>query len=64
MGQAPGDMASVAVTGAEHQAFTNAWRKAIPYGAGTRGATPAQIEGAARQIYAGYPDILSALGLG
>jgi RHS repeat-associated protein len=64
MGQSAGDMASVAVTQAEHQVFTNAWRQAIPYGEGTLNATPAQIEGAARQIYADYPDILSALGLG
>ena len=64
MGQAPRDMASVAVARAEHWVFTNAWRQAIPYGAGTRNATLAQIENAARQIYANYPDILSALGLG
>jgi hypothetical protein len=31
---------SVAVTPAEHQVFTNAWRQAIPYGAGTKAATP------------------------
>lgn len=63
MGQSVGDMASVAVTKAEHQAFTNAWRQAIPYGDGTANATPAQIRSAASQIYADYPDILSALGL-
>jgi len=63
MGKLVGDMASVAVTKAEHQAFTNAWRQAIPYGEGTANATPAQIRGAASQIYANYPDILSALGL-
>ena len=54
---------SVAVTQAEHQAFTNAWRSAIPYGAGTANATEAQIMNAARQIYADYPQILNALGL-
>ncbi len=48
----------------EHQVFTNAWRQAIPYGAGTRTASRAQIEGAARQIYSDYPEILRALGLG
>jgi hypothetical protein len=32
MGQNVGDMASIAVTDAEHQAFTNAWRTAIRYG--------------------------------
>ena len=61
----PKDMPSVAVTKSEHQVFTNAWRKAIPYGAnGTGMATGAQIDGAAGQIYAGYPNLLSALGLG
>lgn len=54
---------SVAVTQAEHQAFANAWRLAIPYGAGTANATEAQIMNAARQIYSDYPQILNALGL-
>jgi hypothetical protein len=64
MGQNAGDMASIAVTDAEHQAFTNAWRAAIPYGPrGTGMATRVQVEDAARQIYADYPDILKALGL-
>jgi RHS repeat-associated protein/uncharacterized repeat protein (TIGR01451 family) len=64
MGEEPGNMASVAVTRAEHQVFTNAWRRAIPYGPeGTGLATPGQVEGAARQIYADYPRILEALGL-
>lgn len=58
------DWASIVVTRSEHQVFTNAWRQAIPYGAGTRTASRAQIEGAARQIYADYPEILQALGLG
>jgi hypothetical protein len=57
-------MASIAVTEAEHQAFTNAWRRAIPYGAaGTGAASRASVMAAARQIYANYPDILRALGL-
>lgn len=59
----PGDWASIVTTRAEHQAFTNAWRGAIPYGAGTRAATRAQVETAARRIYADYPEILGALGL-
>lgn len=63
MGESAGDMASVAVTQAEHQAFTNAWRQAIPYGEGTANATPAQVRDAASQIYVNYPDILSALGV-
>ncbi|MFZ5893275.1 MAG: RHS repeat-associated core domain-containing protein [Myxococcota bacterium] len=58
------EMASVAVTRAEHQIFTNAWRAAIPYGAaGTGAATPQSIMQAAAQIYAEYPAILGALGL-
>lgn len=55
--------ASIVVTRAEHQQFTNAWSTAIPHGAGTRNASRAQIESAARKIYAGYPEILNALGL-
>lgn len=53
---------SIAVTPAEHQAFTNAWRAAIPYGQGTANATRQQVMDAARQIYSGYPEILGALG--
>ena len=65
MGQTVGDMPSIVVTRAEHQVFTNAWREAIPYGPnGTGMATRAQVEGAARQIYREYPEILQALGLG
>ena len=63
MGGDPNDWASIVVTRAEHQAFTNAWRRAIPYGPGTRAATRAQVESAARRIYADYPEILSALGV-
>ena len=63
MGQNAEKMASVAVTLAEHQAFTNAWRKAIPYGKGTANATAKQVLDTARQIYSGRPEILKALGL-
>jgi hypothetical protein len=64
MGQQSGRMASIAVTGSEHQVFTNLWRQAIAYGAeGTGMATRMQVEDAARRIYADYPDILKALGL-
>jgi len=52
-----GDRAVQHTTGADR-----AWRKAIPYSAGTRTASRAQIE-AARRIYADYPEILKALGL-
>jgi RHS repeat-associated protein len=63
MGQDVEKMLSVAVTPAEHQAFTNAWRKAIPYGKGTANATAKQVVDTARQIYSGRPEILKALGL-
>ncbi len=56
-------MASVAVTKAEHDVFTNAWRAAIPLGHGTANATRQQVLDAARQIYAGHPELLRALGL-
>ena len=63
LGQNARQMASVAVTKAEHQAFTNAWRSAIPYGQGTANATRQQVLDAARQIYSGHPELLRALGL-
>ena len=63
LNQKPSQMASMAVTRAEHQVFTNAWRTAIPYGIGTATATKESILNAARSIYADYPAILSALGL-
>lgn len=56
-------MLSVAVTRAEHDAFTAAWRSEIGYGAGTHNATAEQVLAAARKIYKDYPDILAALGL-
>ena len=58
-----GGMEAIAVTRAEHQIFTNAWRFLIPYGYGTRAASAAQVNNAARTIYADYPVILKALGL-
>ena len=68
MGQEPGEMLSIVLTPTEHQKFTNAWhahfprlREAahIPYNE----LSPKQIEEAAREIYAGFPEILKALGL-
>ena len=56
-------MLSIAVTDREHQVFTNAWRKAISYGAGTADATADHVRNAARQIYRDYPKILDKLGL-
>ncbi len=63
MGEKASEMLPIAVTWAEHQVFTNAWRAAIPYGAGTAAATQQQVYDAARNIYANHPAILSALGL-
>ena len=63
LGVSDGEMLSIAVTRGEHQVFTNAWRARIPYGAGTRNATAAAVEEAAREIYSEFPEILSALGL-
>lgn len=55
---------TVAVTAAEHQAFTNEWRKRIAYGAaGTHSAKREEIISAARVIYKNYPAILKALDL-
>ncbi|WP_147243136.1 RHS repeat-associated core domain-containing protein [Acidipropionibacterium virtanenii] len=54
---------TIVVTRAEHQKFTNAWRKEIPYGPGTSNATREDVENAARKIYADYPEILEKLGL-
>jgi len=55
-------MMAMAVTPAEHQVFTNAWRSAFPFGAGTRGATVEAVQAAASEIYRNYPFILNALG--
>jgi len=53
---------AVAVTRAEHQPFTNAFRSAISYGSGTRAATREVVLRVASRIYADYPAILRALG--
>lgn len=58
-----GDMLSIAVTPAEHQKFTNAWRSEIAYGTDYKSVSPERVEAAARKVYGQYPDILSALGL-
>jgi hypothetical protein len=63
MGEDARQKLCVAVTPAEHQAFTNAWRAAIPYGEGTANVTKEMIMREAARIYADYPAILQALGL-
>ena len=51
---------SVAVTLAEHQAFTNAWRSLVPYGTDYSVLTPAQIWNYAQEVYKNFPVILDA----
>ena len=63
-----GDMPSVVLTKEEHKAFTNAWRKAIPYDKSnailtTSSAKEEDVINAAKDIYRNYPEILKALGL-
>jgi len=54
------NMLSVAVSPAEHQAFTNAWRAAIPYGTNYATVTAQQLWMHAQRIYADYPALLDA----
>jgi RHS repeat-associated protein len=50
------------LTVVEHQAITNAWRRAIPYRiAGTGLATIEQVFAVAEQIYANSPEMAAAL---
>ncbi len=61
-------MLYIVLTKEEHQAFTNAWRKAIPYNnskgkVNTDTAKPEDVMRAAKAIYKKYPEILKALGL-
>ncbi len=68
LGVDPMKMLSVAMTKAEHSAFTKAWRQAIGYvgqkkAITTANATKEQIFDAARSIYKDYPEIIKALGL-
>jgi RHS repeat-associated protein len=63
LGQKASQMLSIALTKEEHQAFTNAWRAAIPYGRGTAEATKERVLEVAADIYRNHPAILKALGL-
>jgi hypothetical protein len=59
-----GDMLSIAVTPAEHQRFTNEWRRQVRYGTDYEAkGMRERVEKAARYVYRDYPDILTALGL-
>jgi len=59
LGLSAGTMDSVAVTPAEHQVFTNAWRKLIGYGEGTNNASAQDVINAGRVVYKGYPALLN-----
>jgi hypothetical protein len=73
MEQRARDMLSVHLSPGDHQAFTNEWRREIPYDTPwniiqkgklrTGTATRPQIEEVARQIYVNHPEYLRALGL-
>jgi len=62
LGQKVSKMSSIALTKAEHQAFTNAWRQAIPYGRGTITATSEQVMATANKIYSQLPEVVGWLG--
>ena len=59
-------MLSIVVTPAEHQVFTNAWRKQIGYISdkvqiNTKNAKKTDIEYAIKEVYKDYPDIIETL---
>ncbi|MBN2835414.1 MAG: hypothetical protein JXR48_10665, partial [Candidatus Delongbacteria bacterium] len=54
------EMLSVALTKAEHQAFTNAWRALIPYGTNYDLLSPQKVWEVAQKVYAEYPALLEA----
>ncbi|KFA59025.1 hypothetical protein A9G48_04830 [Gilliamella sp. wkB18] len=54
------EILSIVLTKEEHQIFTNAWRKAIPYGTKP---TKELITKVAKEIYKYYPEILKVLKL-
>ena len=53
-------MLSVAVTAAEHQKFTNAWRSYFKYGMNYLDLKVEDIWAVAQKIYKDYPELLSA----
>ena len=60
LGMKPSEMQAIVLPKSVHQAFTNAWRKAISYGSGTASATREQIAKAAQNIYAEYAELVKA----
>jgi hypothetical protein len=53
-------MKSVAVTKAEHQAFTNPWRQVIPFGTDYSTLSKDYIWEAAQEIYKDAPELMKA----
>ena len=62
MGGDPDTWDAIVLSWEEHQAYTNAWRREIGYGKGTRGATRADVIAAANRIYTN-PALRKKLGL-
>ena len=52
----PNNMGSVALSKSQHRVYTNAWRKALPYG---RQYTASDVLNAAKTVYANAPDLLN-----
>ena len=68
LGVNPSSMEAIALTKAEHQLFTQAWRAEIGYNGSnalinTANATKQQVLDAASRVYANHPEILKAIGL-
>jgi len=60
----PNNMKSIVVDPKSHQGITNTFRKAIPYGSGTEGASKGLIESTYKSIYKDNPEILKELSKG
>jgi len=64
LGVKSGDIPAVALTKGQHQAFTNAWQKAIKYGdrgvLNTQTATLGDLKLAVGDIYKNDPDLLES----
>ena len=63
LGMKESEMLSIVLTREEHLKFTREWRRLIPYGKGTKGASKEKIKAEAKKIYKDYPIILNKLGL-
>ena len=63
MGQKERSMVSIVLTKAEHNVFTDKWRKAIPHDGNSEYVPRKKVMSTAREIYRHYPEILKALNL-